>query len=735
MLTFCSIATPSTRAAARVLAEGLREHHPAARVSVIEGNGAPAAVPRALARALDDGSDVAVYIDPEASVYGPLDLALELARSRGVVLVRRATAIPDDGERPDQHELLLAGRISDGFIAVARTAEAERFLEWWSRHLDLPEEDDARWLELAPDLFPGVAVLEDTGYNVSFWNLHERPVKRRDEELLAAGRPLRLVQFQGFRPDRPYWLSEQATRVRVVDDPVLAELCGEYAERLRAAGWTAPGQTPGEDAAALGSGQAERSDIGLAVNVIGYLADTLGLAEAARLYVKGLTAAGVPVRTTAIRPDTPVHAGAAKVKRSGSVAYEEQTSDIEPAFNLVCLNGDHLQTFVRRQGEKALGGLPTIGQWGWETDVLPPSWLGAFRYVDEIWVYSTFVAQNLGRLSPVPVVVVPMAIAVPDVKDVELPLIADDRFTFLFMLDLLSTMTRKNPGAVIDAFTRAFAPDEGPRLLLKTINAQLRPRAAELLRAQVAGRADIELIDGYLDPLAKSALLARADCYVSLHRSEGLGLPLAESMALGTPVIATAYSGNMDFMTVQNSYPVDWSPTRVGPDCEIYPPDGSWAEPDVDHAAELMRRVWERPEEAAAKARRAREDIARSYAPEVAGAIARERLRLLHDRRTPVRRNAPRAAGESLETVRTELEMDVRQGVAPVPRGPAGLMRRLVLRLMLPFTYHERRLDRVMFDAVLELSSDLDAEREQAQKDRARLRRVEYELARSREHE
>ena len=92
--------------------------------------------------------------------------------------------------------------------------------------------------------------------------------------------------------------------------------------------------------------------------------------------------------------------------------------------------------------------------------------------------------------------------------------------------------------------------------------------------------------------------MAACDCYVSLHRSEGFGLTLAEAMAIGKPAIGTGYSGNLDFMNAENSYLVDYELGRVGPDCEIYPAEGEWAEPSVEHAAELMRRVVERPEEA-----------------------------------------------------------------------------------------------------------------------------------------
>jgi glycosyltransferase involved in cell wall biosynthesis len=139
-----------------------------------------------------------------------------------------------------------------------------------------------------------------------------------------------------------------------------------------------------------------------------------------------------------------------------------------------------------------------------------------------------------------------------------------------------------------------------------------------------------------------SALMAAGDCYVSLHRAEGFGLTMAEAMAIGKPVIGTGYSGNVDFMNSENSYLVDYEMGLVGPECEIYPPEGEWAEPSVEHAAELMRRVYENPDEAMRIGERAREDIARALSPEATGAAMRARLEELsaggpEEARTPAR--------------------------------------------------------------------------------------------------
>lgn len=369
-----------------------------------------------------------------------------------------------------------------------------------------------------------------------------------------------------------------------------------------------------------------------AVRVTGYLSHTLGLGAAGRGYARALEAAGVAVSTVSV----PLHHLELPVELQagyGRHGFEDVVHDgVHHSFEIVAVNADELPSFVGRLDENYFQG-PRIGVWGWETDTIPVRWQRAFALVQEIWVYSRFMAQNIGAVAPVPTIALPPPVQAPAEPAAPLRLdVPDDGFLFLFAFDYLSTIQRKNPVGLIEAFKRAFAPGEGPRLLLKTINGPLRPLAEEEVLWAAHGRPDIHVVDRSLSGAQLNGLMAACDCYVSLHRSEGFGLTMAEAMAIGKPVIGTGYSGNTDFMNAENSYLVEYELGRVGSDCEIYPPEGTWAQPSVEHAAELMRRVVEHPEEAAAIAARARADIARELSPRATGAAMRRRLDELSSR-------------------------------------------------------------------------------------------------------
>src|SRR4051812_11181890 len=200
----------------------------------------------------------------------------------------------------------------------------------------------------------------------------------------------------------------------------------------------------------------------------------------------------------------------------------------------------------------AFRGRRVVGLWWWEVMAFPARWLRAFDAVDEVWVGSRFVADALAAVSPVPVVAIPMPVATPrPARGGRAALGLPDGFAFGFVFDYASVVERKNPLGLIEAFRRAFPPGGGvgPALVLKTIGGDRDADAHGAVLAAAAGHPGIRVIDRHLAPAEKDALIAHLDCYVSLHRSEGFGLTLAEAALLNVPVIATDYGGTRDFLT------------------------------------------------------------------------------------------------------------------------------------------------------------------------------------------
>lgn len=465
------------------------------------------------------------------------------------------------------------------------------------------------------------------------------------------------------------------------------------------------------------------------VNVAGYLRSELGIGEAARQLISALDAVGVPALPVGLF---------APGSRQGH-GYVAGHHDRNPfSINLICVNADGLPAFAEEAGAGFFAGKHNIGVWWWETSEFPDRYMHAFPYVDEVWVGSRFIAEALSAVSPVPVVHVPVALEFPHAPALRpgqlgLP----DAFTFLFSFDYSSVLARKNPVGLVEAYARAFSPDDGTALVLKCINGHLHPSDHRKVRAAVADREDIVLVDRYLDRSEKDRLMASCDCYVSLHRSEGFGLTLAEAMYLGRPVIATGYSGNTDFMNGGNSYLVGYDLVTIGEGADPYPPGGHWAEPDLDEAARLMRHVFEHPEEAAERGHRAAVDIRAGHAPVVVGHALQRRLE-----RVTARLDGQRAA-EAVSFQPTEsrqrVERLLSQGGAPTAPSrfgkPGAAARKLLLRGLRPYTAYQAQVDRALVDAL-----DATAERQAADARRAQERVTESfvtamaELRRQRAH-
>lgn len=354
------------------------------------------------------------------------------------------------------------------------------------------------------------------------------------------------------------------------------------------------------------------------VNVVGYISSERGVGEAARQVISALDSRRIPSASI----DTPAEPGEIE-----KVLKAVSDADHPYDFNLICVNADMLPAVAAALGPRFFAGRRTAGLWFWEISTFPEQWLASFDALDEVWVASEFIADALRPVAPVPVrtMRVPVTPAEPvTMSRAELGLPED--FTFLFVFDYRSVFRRKNPLGLVEAFSKAFEPGEGPSLVIKSIFGEEFPQHREQLAKAVAGRPEIHLIEDNIPAAAKNAMVASCDCYVSLHRSEGLGLTMAEAMYFGKPVIATAYSGNLDFMTQANSFLVPTAPVAIGDDAEPYPPDGEWAEPDLDHAAELMRSVFTDRVAREERGRRAATDIRLTHSPDAAAAWIEARL-------------------------------------------------------------------------------------------------------------
>jgi|CXWL01.1.fsa_nt_gi glycosyltransferase involved in cell wall biosynthesis len=355
----------------------------------------------------------------------------------------------------------------------------------------------------------------------------------------------------------------------------------------------------------------------LGVNVFGYLYAESGVGEHTRLLVAALAAAGVPYSVVPL-------AGSGSRQR-GELADDAPTEPVHPV-HVVSLNADQIEAFYRDRGPAFFANTYTIGLWAWEVEDFP-RWLAEkAEYVDEIWANSSFSARAIAARVDKPVFPFPLPVAEPAgpfASRAELGL--PDDFLVLFAFDFDSVAARKNPEAAVHAFRRAFAAGEGPRLVIKTVNAERHPRDAARLRETTLGRPDIEVRDGYLSPADQRSLMNACDLYLSLHRSEGFGLTLAEAMALGKPVVATAYSGNLDFMTDDIGTLVPFRFVEIGPGCGPYPAFGRWAEADVDSAARALRAAWREPEGARAQGARARSAILRDHGVSARAEFLRQR--------------------------------------------------------------------------------------------------------------
>jgi glycosyltransferase involved in cell wall biosynthesis len=343
------------------------------------------------------------------------------------------------------------------------------------------------------------------------------------------------------------------------------------------------------------------------------------MGEVVRTADRALAATGTPIIRRAVPdggPGCDEDEGPARV--SATVPY---------SHNLLCVNADQTHTVRRGLGDAFYLNRHNIGYWLWELDVFPDRWAKAFSTYQEIWTPTTFCRDAIARVSPLPVFRVPLAVAPEEPVGIDRQHFGldPDRFVFLFAFDTLSVPGRKNPMAAVRAFARAFGNGSRCQLVIKVNHAGAQRHFIEELRAACPSGA-IRVVESGLSRHEMSALTRCADCLVSLHRSEGFGLLIAEAMYFGKPVIVTNYSGNTDFTRPENSLLVDYKLIPVGPGQQPYDASNLWADPDIEHAAHHMRAVVQSAELRAQLSAAGSAYIREHLSIEAVGRAMRERL-------------------------------------------------------------------------------------------------------------
>ncbi len=525
--------------------------------------------------------DSIVYFDPDILVFGGLDAMEEMLLEKDIVLTPHITSPIYDGHSPSEQGILNAGLYNLGFIALKRSQQAFDFLRWWSFRLtDQCRIDfcngifvDQLWVNFVPLFHENVGILRHPGYNMAYWNLHERRIGK--DNLVNERYELVFFHYSGYGFDTR--ISKHFDRYTFDNRRDILGIFTHYIERVFRNGYarfSAIPFTPAIPAPHEG------------VNLSGFINANFGIARACQLIKDGLekNAINHHVNGLPAHGKEPVY----RYKTSDSYPYSRNIIVMNPDSSLTLLPKDYLQDRYN------------IGVWYWEIPEMPLLWKRNAELFSEVWATTDFLKdvfqRNLRAGTRVGRINLPVE---PPLKvDINLAKasfgIGPNEFLCLFVFDFHSDVHRKNPFAVIETFRKAFPEDGSARLIIKSINAKDHDVAT--MEDVIGGDVRIRHIREQFDPERQNLLMNASDVYISLHRSEGLGLTLMESILLEKPTLCTGYSGNVDFCLPEWSELVDFEMVDVCEDSfyrKMY--DGEnrllWAEPDTEDAAVKLRRI------------------------------------------------------------------------------------------------------------------------------------------------
>lgn len=363
-------------------------------------------------------------------------------------------------------------------------------------------------------------------------------------------------------------------------------------------------------------------DVPPKINIIGYTEGGFGLGEDVRLLARSLDLAKLSFSSFALKDPVP-----------GRNTVQDSSLDIDEAKEIkgtvfyVMPAFDTLSFFFKK-GQKFFDADRKIGFWQWELSNFPSVALYAYDLIDEVWCHSDHSFRAFKSGTNKIIHKVPLPISVPEISDLKIDLNERDQSTFSFFtsFDGASGIARKNPLGAIEAFQRAFPKnDRGVKLVLKVMNQKNSSLWRECL-SRIAADDRIHLINQAMKRDDYYRLLVSSDAVISLHRAEGFGRLMADAMAYSLPVIASQYSGNLDYMDEGNSWLVPGQEIPLLEGDYPFHEGQSWFSPDIEIAAKMMRECREDSEVRLRKSMLGKEKIVRDYSIEACADIYKKIL-------------------------------------------------------------------------------------------------------------
>ncbi|MDT7604354.1 MAG: hypothetical protein QOF61_2351 [Acidobacteriota bacterium] len=387
-----------------------------------------------------------------------------------------------------------------------------------------------------------------------------------------------------------------------------------------------------QESARVGDGVDE-----LSLTYYGYVFDASGYGHAARAYIHALSCAGIKLSV---------------VDLAGHRQRQVRDRLVESLIGRRLDSDFHLFHGIPPQwAARAFRLKNAIGMTVWETDAMPAQWRNALNHVLEVWLPCEF---NVSVFRPalerpvfkLPHPILPVHVNGDRVEPDKFLRVADSDFVFY---SLFEWQDRKSPQGLIETYLREFKDESDTVLIVKTNPnaAHAATRGLEEARKKTQSRARVEVRAEGWSVAQVEALHERGDCYVSLHRGEGWGYPLFEAASRGTPVVATNFSGPLEYLSAEDHALVRYRLAEVRQPYIYYHPRMRWAEPDLTHAAELMRGVYANRNRARAQAVRAAARLREQFSLEAVGHAARAKLLDLLSRTQPHKHRRVLAAGRA----------------------------------------------------------------------------------------